>query len=315
MLITAPVLQNWADELGKHPTWTEETQLIGTQPRLEVIIYHPSGDGPYCPVPCVLVHGAAHSAACFQLWGPSLAQMGITTYALSLRGHGNSMMPTNQQIEQATLADYVADIHSFYEALSLDSAQAVLVGHSMSGLVVQYFARKYPVAGLVLLCSVLLPHAFNAMNSIGSVIGWGNYLAALRTNAKEMFNSPLRVRQALLEADADEEQVQFVLNHLYVESRIALYPVIFAALRRLSPFPLPRLRTRRVLLLGGQMDRCFKPKHVLASAQRLSRRYLTQLSLIPDGPHDLMLAKKFARTEGMWTLAQFCYGSASITAS
>jgi pimeloyl-ACP methyl ester carboxylesterase len=289
---------------GMHPSFTRQELRTHTAPALEVIIYRPAGDGPLCATTCMLVHGACHSAACFDVWGGELATMGVTTYVLSLRGHGAS-----DPAHQPRMADYVVDVRHTYDALHLDPARSVLVGHSLGGFVVQFFARRWAVAGLVLLASVGVQRATASLPQIAHSLGVSP-LRLVNRNAVSMFDAPDKVRRTLLEADADDATVAGVIQQLCPESQRAMQPLFGAMVRRV--LPMPRLRTPRVLVLAGEQDGCFRQRDIRASARRLGRRVQTQMTLIPGGPHDLMLAHEPASRAGVTALAQFCYSAAPI---
>jgi pimeloyl-ACP methyl ester carboxylesterase len=97
-------------------------------------------------VPLLLVHGFADHG---RIWDDFALQAPADTrvLALELRGHGDS--------DWSPRADYGTDAHvRDLEALfpALDLARAVLVGHSLGGMVAAAFAAGHPqqVAGLVL---------------------------------------------------------------------------------------------------------------------------------------------------------------------
>ncbi|WP_415852484.1 alpha/beta fold hydrolase, partial [Streptomyces albus] len=58
-------------------------------------------------------------------------------YALDLRGHGESDWPGSY-----ALADFVADLRGFLDALGIE--RAVLVGHSFGSVVAYLFAQEHP---------------------------------------------------------------------------------------------------------------------------------------------------------------------------
>jgi pimeloyl-ACP methyl ester carboxylesterase len=298
MAITMPL----PGTLGTNPPCPPTVSRTPTVPAVEVFTYRPSDEGRTCPNPCILVHGASHSAACFDRWGSELARLGITTYTLSLRNHGGSATAP-----QARMRDYVTDVRHVYDALGIDPARSVLVGHSMGGFIAQFFARRWPVAGLVLLASVVPQRAVLSLVQIARSLGVSP-LRLVNRNAVSMFDAPDKVRRTLLEADADDATVAGVIQQLCPESQRAMQPLFGAMVRRV--LPMPRLRTSRVLVLAGERDGCFRQRDLLASARRLGRRSTTHLTLIPNGPHDLMLAHGPASRAGVVALAQFCYSAA-----
>lgn len=79
---------------------------------------------PTSSISVVLLHGVAGSAASWTRVGPALAATGTPTFALDLRGHGDSIRPAPGSYSLAAAAGDVAD---FLAALHLDNP--VLVGH------------------------------------------------------------------------------------------------------------------------------------------------------------------------------------------
>lgn len=89
------------------------------------------GGGPTC----VLVHGIMLGVA---TWAPQLRDMDGRIIAVSQRGHGQSRAGT----EGYTFERLAADLHEVLGAL--DVRDAVLVGHSMGGMVAQLLALSRP---------------------------------------------------------------------------------------------------------------------------------------------------------------------------
>ena len=107
------------------------------------------GDGP---VAAVLLHGVGGGRA---IWSDAvsgstraLAEAGFSAIALDLPGYGDSPLPA--ELDMAVMAQAVAAT-----IRSLGSHDAVLVGHSMGGMVAQELVATQPglVRGLVLACT------------------------------------------------------------------------------------------------------------------------------------------------------------------
>jgi pimeloyl-ACP methyl ester carboxylesterase len=96
--------------------------------------------------PLVLLHGVTDSWRSFE---GVLAQLPPSLHAIALtqRGHGGSSKPAAGY----RYHDFAEDLRAFLDARGI--ARAVVVGHSMGGLVAQRFAASHPhrVAGLVLM--------------------------------------------------------------------------------------------------------------------------------------------------------------------
>ena len=98
------------------------------------------------PVAVVLVHGYSLSSAEWSKVLPLLPADRYTTYAVDLRGFGDSGKPE----EGNDFAQLVADLAGFLDAMRLP--RAVMIGHSMGGALLQDFVLAHPdrVSALVL---------------------------------------------------------------------------------------------------------------------------------------------------------------------
>ena len=97
--------------------------------------------------PIVLVHGAANSALVWKFWQQELAARGWPSYAVDLRGHGNSE-PVD--LSSTRMQDYAVDV----QAIAAQIRQPpVIVGWSMGGLV----AMMAAATGTYMACVALAP--------------------------------------------------------------------------------------------------------------------------------------------------------------
>lgn len=88
----------------------------------------------------VLVHGAFHNKHCWDAAKAGLEKLGHRVEAIDLPGHGDDKTPQNQ----VTVPLYAAKV---VEQLRSDPEPAVLVGHSMSGIVVTQAADDFLASG------------------------------------------------------------------------------------------------------------------------------------------------------------------------
>jgi pimeloyl-ACP methyl ester carboxylesterase len=94
-------------------------------------------------VPVVLVHGAANSARVWTYWQRELAARGHPSYAIDLRGHGES---DTIDLSHTSMQDYADDVVSLMRELA---EPPVLIGWSMGGLVAMLAAQQTPVRAIV----------------------------------------------------------------------------------------------------------------------------------------------------------------------
>lgn len=93
--------------------------------------------GQYDGTTVVLIHGFTDSWHSYESVLPFLPSY-LHVYALTMRGHGNSTKPLSGYHPK----DFAADISEFICEMKLGSA--VIVGHSMGGVIAQQFAKDYP---------------------------------------------------------------------------------------------------------------------------------------------------------------------------
>ncbi|HET8701557.1 MAG TPA: alpha/beta hydrolase family protein [Nitrococcus sp.] len=92
----------------------------------------------------LFVHGAGAGPWCWRGFMERFAAAGYDCHALALRGHPPSdPVPA---LGRVRLHDYVSDIHRVLERLD----EAVLIGHSMGGALVQAVAAVCDVAALIM---------------------------------------------------------------------------------------------------------------------------------------------------------------------
>src|SRR5688572_23728529 len=88
-------------------------------------------------IPVIFLHGITDSWHSFEA---SLTYLpdNIHAFAISHRGHGDSERPAKGY----AMKDFAADVAVFVKDFKLGAV--IVVGHSMSGLIVQQFALDYP---------------------------------------------------------------------------------------------------------------------------------------------------------------------------
>lgn len=96
----------------------------------------------------IFLHGISDSWHSFEKILP-LLPASIHSFSVTHRGHGNSSKPASGYHPK----DFAADVAAFIQEKKLRSA--IIVGHSMSGIIAQQFALDYPqlLKGLVIVAS------------------------------------------------------------------------------------------------------------------------------------------------------------------
>jgi pimeloyl-ACP methyl ester carboxylesterase len=109
---------------------------MSTAPQQATLAFERHGSG----VPVVLLHGLTFDR---RSWRPIVDRLGerVSTIAIDLPAHGTSPGPP------CDLDEVAAQVHGLLE--SLEVADPVVVGHSMSGGVAMIYAGFYPVRGVV----------------------------------------------------------------------------------------------------------------------------------------------------------------------
>jgi pimeloyl-ACP methyl ester carboxylesterase len=111
----------------------------------ELVLEHAPPAGRAHARPVLFVHGMWGGSWYLRNYLYAAAQAGWDAWAVNLRGHGESPAPDG--LGRASLGDYVADVRRCLAHLG----GAVLVGHSMGGLIAQKAAEGDGVAAAVFL--------------------------------------------------------------------------------------------------------------------------------------------------------------------
>ncbi|MXZ88335.1 MAG: lysophospholipase [Dehalococcoidia bacterium] len=247
---------------------------------LEVIARECDGESSYPPL--LFVHGSCHAAWCWdEHFLPYFAERGFDSYALSLRGHGESSGPGS--LRWTSIAAYVADV----EAVAADlRAEPVVVGHSLGGLVVQKYLERHDSPGAVLVAPA--PRRGRGRGAL-RLLWRAPALSArllLTMEPRTLFATPELCRRLLFSPATSDEVVDRCAERIGRESFRAWLEMLVLRLdaRRIGSTP--------ILILGAVGDRLISADALRTTAGD----YGADLTMIPEMGHDMML-------EGHWPKA------------
>lgn len=211
--------------------------------------------------PILMVHGVCHGWWAFEKWIKFFAVFGWPSLAMSLRNHEGSYRMTMEEFLCVTLDDYVQDV---LKVLKWLSKPAVLLGHSMGGIIAQKVAEQLRLRALVLVASV-------GPGQLGPI------RAPLPLDRP--FKPSLEEARALWFRSIGEEELAEIYSKLSPESPSAM-----------NQYGTGQVRINRqkiscpVLVVGAQYDQT-----VVHPFQRIAEFYGCESLLVPNAGHDLML--------------------------
>ncbi len=233
-----------------------------SRPDLELIERQPAADAGRPPL--LFVHGLGHGAWCWESWLDAAAEAGYPAYAVSLRGHGNSP----GRLRTSVLSQYVDDVVRTAQALP---RPAVLVGHSMGGLVVQRALARYAAHAGVLVAPVPAHPAIAALLRIGR--------QHPQDALKMIVGGSLPLRAEYLFAGLSEDEARRHTERCGPESPLVQYQLIVHGPARAPLGGAP------VLVLATPDDRLIP----IAGIRSTAGRYGAPMLEYPGMGHDLML--------------------------
>jgi pimeloyl-ACP methyl ester carboxylesterase len=218
--------------------------------------------------PVLFVHGLGHGSWCWEHWLDAVAAAGYPAYAVSLRGHAGSP----GRLRTARLSQYVDDVVATAESLP---GQAVLVGHSLGGLVVQKALARYEARAGVLVAPVPAHPALGSLLSVARQ----HPADALRM----MAGGTLPLRPEYLFAELDAAEARRHADRCGAESALAQFQLLLHRPAR------PPRGGAPILVLATPDDRLVP----IADVRRTAARYGADLREFPGMGHDLMLDRRW----------------------
>jgi len=248
-----------------------EIERVASLKKLELLRCGPEDTGR---PPLLFVHGAFAGAWCWaEHFMHHFAQAGYCSYALSLRGHGQS--EGHGQIATHSVRHYVDDLE---EAIRHIGTPPVVIGHSMGGFVAQKYLERAALPGVVLMASVpphglmpasvslalLKPQLINELN--GLLFTGRASLEAMRT---ALFAGPIAL-----------DRLSRYYKLTQPESPRVIWDMTFFDLPQLW-----RIRMPPLLVLGAERDVMVPPQQVELCAQT----YGSQAEIFAGLGHAMML--------------------------
>ncbi|HET7876464.1 MAG TPA: alpha/beta fold hydrolase [Methylomirabilota bacterium] len=236
----------------------------------ELVLEHAAPSGRAKPVPLLMVHGMWGGAWYLRNWLYAAAQAGWDAWALNLRGHGPSRPVPD--LGKLSVLDYVADVRECLVKLG----EAVVLGHSMGGLIAQKVAEGGGVRAAVFVTSA-------APRGI-VVLRWpvlsrmGRYVPAMVGN-RPFTVTPEHSRALLLNRLSPEAQ-DWAHPQFGPESGRAARELAFGAIR-VDP-----AAVRCPTLVVGAEDDAITPTDV---QRKIAARYGSDYLEAPGHAHMLML--------------------------
>jgi pimeloyl-ACP methyl ester carboxylesterase len=231
--------------------------------------------------PLLFVHGGYCDAWCWEpFFLPWFAARGYPSYALSLRGHGES--GGRDSLFVAGLDDYVADVEHIASTLS---SPPVLIGHSMGAAVVERLFTTRPIRAAALLAPV-------PPGGLGPVAG-----------RMMVWQPEYLINMQRLDAPHLSGDIQAALSPMYFSGTIdpGIQAEAFAHLTVESPRVLLDLMLRvhggkpvmpsKLFVLGSHDDRISAPNDVSATASL----YGVTPTILRGLAHMMMLERDWER--------------------
>jgi pimeloyl-ACP methyl ester carboxylesterase len=219
----------------------------------------------------LLIHGAMRGAWLWDKLMPLLMKAGANPIAMDLPGHGDRKADSSW----VTMSNYISDVIDFIRKENL--RDLVLVGHSMSGIVISKVAEEVPerIKHLVYLAAVV-PKDNDALIDLLTKERQET-LGKLRGKAKEVFGTLEQLRPMYF-TDTEGEEKEFYLKQLTPQPLAVFFEKI--------PFKqFPNIDVPKTYILGLR-DKSLPPD--------LTRKFAERLGVTPveiDAGHDMMVSR------------------------
>jgi pimeloyl-ACP methyl ester carboxylesterase len=219
----------------------------------------------------LLIHGAMRGAWLWDKLMPLLMKGGGNPIAIDLPGHGDRKADSSW----VTMSNYISDVIDFIRKENLKDL--VLVGHSMSGIVISKVAEEIPerIKHLVYLAAVVPKDNESLIDLLTKERQ--ETLQKLHGKVKEVFGTLEQLRPMYF-TDIEGEEKDFYMRQLTPQPLAPFFEKI-----HFNQFPkIPVLKT----YILGLKDKSLPPD--------LTRKFAERLEVTPveiDAGHDMMVSR------------------------
>ena len=236
----------------------------------------PSGHIP----PLLLVHGAWHGAWCWEgNYLDYFAEAGHETWALDLRGHGDS--GNTKPLRLTTIGDYIKDVRAVIAEMP---EPPVVIGHSMGGFICQHLINEnLEVKGFGFLAS--LPH-YGVAGAKLKVHPFKSFLSNITWSLYGLVSNPEHAKYMFLDPGADQETTDRLIDNLGDEAYFALWGMLGFAL------PKEPAAQKPICVVGGEADTVVFVEH----QEKLAERLGVTPHILAGEPHNLMMSKNWEQS-------------------
>ena len=231
--------------------------------------------------PLLFVHGAYVGAWCWEEnFLPYFANQGFEVYAVSLRGHGKSW--GRMFVHSYGIKEYVNDVE--HVILHSIKEQAVLIGHSMGGAVVQQYLRKHEHQAQCKAAVFMATLPYHGAGPSSMEIAMRDPMIMMQIQLVQMFGSsfatPDFARKSLFTPDTPIEDLMRYRPLFQPESFNTIWDVMFAEVPTKED-----LKNIPLHFMGGKKDMIFSTDSIRKTAHKMD----CEAVLLPNSSHMMML--------------------------
>ena len=245
--------------------------------KLELIKYTPKS--PNQNKPLLFLHGMWHGAWCWEPnFLPYFAELGYTSYAMSLSNHANS--PKRKIFNLLSINDYVKNLK---EVIDSFEETPILVGHSMGGFVIQKYLEKFNVPGAILIAPVAPFGIWSGTMQVIKKFPLTFLKANITLNLKHIINTPKNFRQILCSKNIADEDISKYITKIDSESFKAYIDML--GLNLVNP---KKIKTP-LIIIGGEKDFAVPEK----TLRKTCKVYGVEPIIFEGMGHNIMLEPEY----------------------